>query len=297
MYETSQALTKTCVNKIRAHLKETENAWYCRSVDDRTTPDAVFGDERQAQIAEIIMTEGRARNGDLAQRFGVSEPTIRKDLSVLQRQGLVKRTHGGAIARTPLVDRELAGREATQSDAKQAIARACLGLISSGDAVFLDSGTTVGHLAAALAAEPADRRANLNLLTNAIEVARVIAGIPSADHVLLGGQLRLTSGSMTGPLALHDLQRFAVDIAFIGVSGFSEAGLSVASMAEAEVKAAVIERTRRVVVPVDHSKVGATDFARICELDEVDTVVMDQASPQIKQLCESHDIELVIAGD
>jgi len=266
-------------------------------VDDQKAADTVFGDERQAQIAEIILTEGRARNGNLAQRFGVSEPTIRKDLSALQRQGLIKRTHGGAIARHQLVDRELAGREATQPGAKEAIARACLDLIKSGDAVYLDSGTTVGHLAGALAGAPAERRANLSLLTNTLEVARVFAGLPSVEHVLLGGQLRLASGSVTGALALHDLQRFAVDIAFIGVSGFSDAGISVASVAEAEVKAAVIERTRRVVVPVDHSKVGATDFARICDLDEIDTVVMDQASPQIERLCESHEIELVIAGE
>ena len=80
------------------------------------------------------------------------------------------------------------------------------------------------------------------------------------------------------------------------MSGFSDAGISVGSVAEAEVKASVIERARRVVVPVDHSKVGATDFARICDLDDVDTVVMDAASPQIQQLCEQHEIELVVAN-
>ena len=100
---------------------------------------------------------------------------------------------------------------------------------------------------------------------------------------------------MIGALTLHDLQRFTVDVAFIGVSGFSDLGISVGSFAEAEIKASVIERARHVVVPVDHTKVGATDFARICELDEIDTVVMDRANPHIEQLCESHDIELVLA--
>jgi DeoR/GlpR family transcriptional regulator of sugar metabolism len=266
-------------------------------MDAREPADAVFADERQAQIAELVSTQGRARNGELARRFGVSEPTIRKDLSALQRRGLVKRTHGGAIALHPLVDRELAGREATHRDAKHAIARVCLGLIESGDAIFLDSGTTIGSLAAALAAEPLERRSNLSVLTNTLEVARVVAELPSIEHVLLGGQLRPASGSVIGALTLHDLQRFTVDIAFIGVSGFSDLGISVGSVAEAEVKATVIERARRVVVPVDHTKVGATDFARICELDEIDTVVMDRANPQIEQLCASHEIELMVAAE
>ena len=99
-----------------------------------------------------------------------------------------------------------------------------------------------------------------------------------------------------GRSTLHQLRRFTVDVAFIGVSGFSELGISVASIAEAEVKATVIERARRVVVPVDHTKVGAIDFARVCDLDEIDTIVMDHATPQIEQLCASRDLELVVAS-
>jgi DeoR/GlpR family transcriptional regulator of sugar metabolism len=266
-------------------------------VADRERNEAVFADERQAQIAQLVSIQGRTRNGELAERFGVSGPTIRKDLSALQRRGLLKRTHGGAIALRPLVDRELPGREATQPDAKQAIARACLDLIGSGAAVFLDSGTTVGALAEVLATDSPEDRSNLSVLTNVVEVAHVVAEVPSIEHVLLGGQLRPASGSVIGALTLHDLQRFTVDVAFIGVSGFSDLGISVGSFAEAEIKATVIERARRVVVPVDHTKVGATDFARICELDEIDTVVMDRANPHIEQLCESHDIELVLAPE
>ena len=264
---------------------------------DREPNETVFADERQAQIAQLVSTQGRARNGDLADRFGVSGPTIRKDLSALQRRGLLKRTHGGAIALRRLVDRELPGREATQPQAKQAIAHACLDLIENGAAVFLDSGTTIGAVAELLATGSREDRSNLSVLTNVIDVARVVAEVPSIEHVLLGGQLRPASGSVIGALTLHDLQRFTVDVAFIGVSGFSDLGISVGSVAEAEIKATVIERARHVVVPVDHTKVGATDFARICELDEIDTVVMDRVNPHIEQLCETHEIKLVLAPD
>ena len=118
----------------------------------------------------------------------------------------------------------------------------------------------------------------------------------SIDCVLLGGQVRRVDGSVVGDLALENLQRFTFSSAFLGVSGFSELGISVGSLAEAALKAAVIERARRVVLPIDHSKVGATDFARVSDLDAVDVVVMDEASPAVRELCAGYDIELITAA-
>ena len=111
--------------------------------------------------------------------------------------------------------------------------------------------------------------------------------------MLLGGQVRRVDGSVAGDLALENLQRFTFSSAFLGVSGFSEFGISVGSLAEAALKGGVIERARRVVVPIDSSKVGATDFARVSELDAVDVVVMDDASPAVRELCSAFDIELI----
>ena len=260
----------------------------------------VFADERQQRIAEFVAGRGRARIGELAAQFDVTEQTVRKDLRVLHDQGVLKRTHGGAIALHPLVDRELAGREATNQEAKQRIGRACLELLRQGDSAFFDSGTTVASIARALkAAHHASnsRYRNLSVLTSALDVAREVADLATVEHVLLGGQLRSQGGAVVGALALENLQRFTVEVAFIGVSGFSEAGISVATVADAQVKAAVIERARHVVVPFDSSKAGATDFARICGLDEVDTVVMDHAGLEIEELCRAHEIRLIIAGD
>jgi DeoR/GlpR family transcriptional regulator of sugar metabolism len=100
---------------------------------------------------------------------------------------------------------------------------------------------------------------------------------------------------MVGALALHNLQRFAARLAFISASGFSEPGISVASATEAEIKATVIENASQVVVAIDHSKVGVTDFARICELDEIDAVVLDETPPELQELRALHDIEVVVA--
>ena len=257
----------------------------------------VFADERQARIAEVVMTRGRARIGELARQFGVTEPTIRKDISALQARGMLKRTYGGALALHPIVDREFAGREGTNRTGKEAIARACVDMLRDGDSVFLDSGTTVDAVAHALATGSGQQeRLRLSVLTNTLAVATALADVPGIDCVLLGGQFQPGEGSLVGPLALENLQRFAFGVAFLGVSGFSELGISVGSLSEAAVKAAVIERTRRVVVATDHSKVGATDFARISGLDEIDVVVMDDTTPAVAEWCEGHGIQLIAAN-
>jgi DeoR/GlpR family transcriptional regulator of sugar metabolism len=259
---------------------------------DGTDGGPVFADERQARIAELVSVRGRARIGELAEAFGVTEPTIRKDLSALQERGLLKRTHGGALAVHPIIDRELAGRRGAHQADKDAIAAACMQLVRDGDSVFLDSGTTVEAIARRLAGES---QARLSVLTGSLGVATALADVPSIDCVLLGGQLRRVDGSVVGDLALENLQRFTFSTAFLGVSGFSELGISVGSLAEASLKSAVIERARRVVLAVDHSKVGATDFARISDLDPVDVVVMDEASPAVRELCSTYEIELITA--
>jgi DeoR family fructose operon transcriptional repressor len=267
-------------------------------MDRADTTEPVFADERQQRIAQYVAARGRARIGDLAAEFAVTEQTVRKDLRVLHDHGVLKRTHGGAIALHKLVDRDLATREATHPGAKERIARACLGLLSDGDATYFDSGTTVSGIARALVSGNRAGGAplqNLSILTCALDVAGEIADLPSVEHVLLGGQLRSQSGAVVGALALENLQRFTVEIAFIGVSGFSSDGISVATVAEAQVKAAAIERARHVVVPFDSSKAGATDFARICGLDEIDTVVMDRATAEIEELCRAHEIRLIVA--
>jgi DeoR/GlpR family transcriptional regulator of sugar metabolism len=250
----------------------------------------VFADERQMRIAELVSVRGRARIGELAETFRVTEPTIRKDLSALQERGLLKRTHGGALAVHPNVDRELAERQEAHRANKEVIAESCLRLLRDGDSVFLDSGTTVEAIARHIAAGSELR---LSVLTSSLGVATALAEVPTIDCVLLGGQVRRVDGSVAGDLALENLQRFTFSSAFIGVSGFSEFGISVGSLAEAALKGAVIERARRVVLPIDQSKVGATDFARISELDAVDVVVMDEASSAVRDLCAAFDIELV----
>lgn len=258
----------------------------------------VFAAERQARIAELVSVRGRARIGELAEQFGVTETTIRKDLTTLHEQGLLKRTHGGALALRPVVEREFERRVETFRDEKRAIARACLRLLEPGDSVFLDTGTSVDAIARLLA-ESAERGGGLRLavVTTSLTVAQHLAGVRDVECLLLGGYVRGAEDSVEGALTLENLRRFTFGTAFMGVSGFSEAGVSVGSLSEAAIKTAVIDRAQRVVVPIDHSKIGTTDHALVSELDVLDVVVTDDPTPALSELCETFAIELIATND
>ena len=255
----------------------------------------VFVDERHEQIVALVEARGRVRIGELTAMFGVSERTISKDLKALHARRLVKRIHGGAIALRPRVELDLEDRAARNAEAKDAIALACLREIQDGYAIFLGSGSTVQRIADHLAADLPLRARNLTILTNSVGVAHAVADQPTIDHVLLGGHLRRVSGCTTGQLTREELERFTVNVAFIGVSALSEDGVSVSHLDEALVTAAVVERARRVIVPLVHDKLGASDFANICDLGALDTIVTDRAGDELRGFCEEHDVRLIEA--
>ena len=250
----------------------------------------VFADERQTHIAELVAIRGSVRNSDLVDLLGVSEPTIRKDMTILEKRGLLKRTHGGAITVRPMVEDELAIRTQANAEAKEAIAQACLQEIREGEAIFLDNGTTIQRVASKLVGR------HVTVLTNAIGVAEAVADLPTVEHILIGGQFRRIGGCCVGALALETLAHFTVNVAFLSASGFSESGVTVANVEEAKVKAAMIERARRVILAIDQTKVGATHFARVCDLDAVDVLIIDEASTFVQELCQANGIRLVVAG-
>ncbi len=263
----------------------------------------MFADERRRRILELVNARGRVRVSELAQLVGVTEPTVRKDITDLDGQRLLRRTHGGAVAVRPAYEANVSARADTNVAGKRAIARACLAEIKDGDAIFLDSGTTMMAIAEAFAprglsgeGRPPPVPVNVNVLTNALEVARALAGVPGVRHNVLGGHYRALGGCLVGPLTVEALQRFTLNIAFIGVTGLSETGFTVADVNEAQVKVSAMERARRVIVPMDHTKVGAADFVKVCDPDRVETVVTDEPNEHLAQMCRDHGVRLVIAG-
>ncbi len=250
---------------------------------------SAFAEERQRRITQYVASRGRAHVAELTALVGVTEPTIRRDLSELASQKRLKRVHGGAIAVEPLLEPEAASRELQYVAAKEAIAAACMQEIHQGSSLFLDSGSTVLRVAQRLTGHHVD------LLTNSIRVAEAVVGFPGVRHTVLGGQLRRTSDCFVGPLALSALKQFTVNVAFIGASGISAEGISDSDLGETQLKTAIIARARRVVVPIDHSKVGSTHFALIAPLDHIDLVVTDQDNAELQAVCKEHGVEVRVA--
>jgi DeoR/GlpR family transcriptional regulator of sugar metabolism len=250
----------------------------------------VFAEERRRRILEAVRAQGRVRLADLVDSLGVSEPTIRKDLSELQRRRQLRRTHGGAIAVVSQLEQTVQHRSLQHREAKQRIARACRAEIPRGASVFLDSGTTVEQIAAGL------DDSDVNVLTNALGVAALVADRPGVRHTVVGGQLRPLGGSLVGPVALETLHRFTVDIAFLGASGLTADGISVADVAEAQLKQSVADRARRVVVAMDSSKFGRADFVAVCGLDRIDMIITERATDDAAGWCARHGVTLRVAG-
>jgi DeoR/GlpR family transcriptional regulator of sugar metabolism len=259
-----------------------------------------FGEERRQQILERVQAEGRVRVRDLAESIGVTEATIRKDIADLDRTRMLRRTHGGAIAVRPSYEPDISERVDRNSQAKRAIARACLEEIADGDAIYLDSGTTTAAIARLLADPGAPLEGvrlprNVNLLTNAIDVATQLASVASVRHSVIGGSFRPLGGCFVGPLAISSLEQFTFNTAFIGVSGIDASGATVADLGEAQVKNTAMNQARRVIVPMDHTKIGVSDFVRVCDLDRIDMIITDEDNANLRRICEGRQVTIKVA--
>lgn len=231
----------------------------------------MYAEERRRVIAEQARGDGRVEVAVLAETFDVTPETVRRDLTDLERHGVLRRVHGGAIP----VDRALG--EPTLSDKtgvmaaeKRRIAKAALELLPTAGSVLLDAGTTTGELATLFP----DRE--LTVLTNALPVATTLASRASLEVHLLGGRVRGRTMAAVGSWVEDHLADLRVDVAFVATNGLdAERGLSTHDPAEAAVKAAMIAAAREVVLLVDHTKFGTEQLVRYVSLDRIDVIVTD----------------------
>jgi DeoR/GlpR family transcriptional regulator of sugar metabolism len=270
-----------------------------RSSASRQLP--VLAEPRRARILEIVNERGSVRVSELAELIGVAQPTVRKDVADLDRHRLLRRTHGGALALPAAYEPPIADRAERNVEAKEAIAQACVAEIGDGDAIYLDSGTTAQAIARAMGAPMHDvagprRPRNVNVLTNAIGVAEILSNCPEIRTTVLGGHFRVAGGCFVGPLALAAIGQFTVNIAFIAVSGLFEESLSVADVAEAQLKRAVMDRARRVAVPMDATKIGTVDFVQLCGLERIDLLVTDAVDAGLATQCRRAGVDRIVAA-
>jgi DeoR family transcriptional regulator, fructose operon transcriptional repressor len=231
----------------------------------------VYAPERHQRILQTARSDGRVEVAGLARDLDVTPETVRRDLTALERRGVLRRVHGGAIPVERLHDElGVADREARAADEKDRIARAALDELPDGGSIVLDAGTTTARLAALL---PVDRE--LTVVTHSVPVAAVLANRPGIALTLLGGTVRSRTLAAVGGWTRAQIQDISVDVAFMGTNSVTVAGLATPDMAEAQVKKALIGAARRTVVLADASKFGRGDFARFALLPAIDTIVTD----------------------
>lgn len=253
----------------------------------------MFAEERQRAIVARAQANGRVDVAALAEEFGVTAETIRRDLGGLERAGLLRRVHGGAIVAVQLpFEPDMSRRGDTMGTEKERIAKAALALLPAEGAIFIESGSTTGRLAELLPAEN-----SLTVVTNSVAIALTLTRWPELTVMTVGGRVRRRTHTEVDDWALRNLQSLRVDVAFLGTNGISvKHGLSTPDPAEAAVKRAALGVARRRVLLVDHTKYGNESVLRYGGLDDIDVLVTDNglAADSVEDLRAS-GVEVVLA--
>jgi DeoR family transcriptional regulator, fructose operon transcriptional repressor len=253
----------------------------------------MYGAERRQLLAQRARRDGRIDVTAAAAEFEVAPETIRRDLAALERQGLLRRVYGGAIAIDRLdFEPEVSLRDQTNAEKKERIAKAALDQVPARGTVLLDGGTTTARLAGLL---PADRE--LTVVTNSLPAANQLATRNGFNVHLLGGRVRGTTLATVESWALDVLRLLTVDVGFFGTNGFSAArGCTTPDPAESAVKSAMVAASRKRVLLADHSKYGDDQFSRFAELSEIDLIITDDGldAAAVDEL-EATEAEVVLA--
>jgi DeoR family transcriptional regulator, fructose operon transcriptional repressor len=246
---------------------------------------------RRAILAELRRAEAVSAE-DLAQRFGVSAETIRRDLRGLRDRGLLQRVYGGALSVRSTED-TFAARSALHGARKLAIARLAATLVEPGDTIVIDIGTTALEVARAL---PESFRGRV--LTNSVPAAMELAAREEIDLLLCGGQVRPGDAACYGAQAEAFFAEFYADKAFLGSGGVhAQAGLTDYHPPEVVTRRTIIAHSAASYVLADSSKLGTVAVHRVCPLSRVTAVLTDyQASPEVTETFAEADVT-VLKGD
>jgi DeoR family fructose operon transcriptional repressor len=255
----------------------------------------MYAEERQQAMAQLVAERGRLSVTRLAAEYDVTTETVRRDLSALERMGLVRRVHGGAVPASSLaaIESGIAERDQAFTAEKERIAKAALAFLPApGSTVLLDAGSTTNRLASLL---PRDHR--LTVVTHAVPVAARLAGSPQIELHLLPGRVRPATHAAVGAETVAALAELRADVAFVATNGLTVGhGLTTPDADEASTKRAVIACARRTVVLADSTKLGVEAAVRFATLDSLDVLVTDSdVEPADRRALEDAGIEVVVA--
>ena len=230
--------------------------------------------ERRSLLVQELDETGTVSVSTASERFQVSPMTIRRDLLELERAGLARRVHGGAVVgRGRSYEPPLLLRDAEFAEQKDAIARAAIGLIAEGDSIALDTGSTCMRIAEGLRG-----RRNLTVVTPSMRVAKALSEEPDLRVIVSGGVLRVGEESLTGEFAARAFEQLSVDRVLLAVAGIDgDFGLSDYNWEDVVVKKAMIHSAKEVIAVADSRKFDQVAFARIAGLEAITTLVTDRA--------------------
>jgi DeoR/GlpR family transcriptional regulator of sugar metabolism len=231
----------------------------------------MLAETRRRQLLDLVNRRGFATLDELVKALGVSESTVRRDLEALDGAGQVKRTHGGAVCPgdvrgMPAFDE----RQTAQAAEKRAIGQLAAALVADDETVVLDGGTTTLEVARALAGRP------VQVVTNSLPIANLLASSKGTDLVLLGGYVYPRTGVAMGPLAIEALGHIRAGKVFMGAGGIVADGVYNSNSLLVETERQMMRCAQEVILVADATKFGRPALSRLCGLDAIDAVVADE---------------------
>ena len=233
--------------------------------------------ERRQIILDLLNIENRVLVSGLSQRFGISEVTIRNDLAELENRGLLERIHGGAIpAKRSYYNMTLAERSQENVEKKKQIAIRIASKVDDGETLMMNAGTTT-----LLAAIELKKKRNLKVVTNSLSIAQAIEESEGNSAILLGGKVNAKYLFTYGPDALEQLKRYRADHLILSVDGVEpDSGISTYHYEESELDSLMIDRSNKVSVVADSSKIGLERFVGIATFNAIDTLVTNEGASE-----------------
>ena len=261
---------------------------------------SLLSEERKQQIMDELNQTGKVTVMALSESFSVSTETVRRDLTQLENEGVLKKVYGGAVkVAHPSGEPPFLSREQVRQAEKKRIGEKAAAFIADGDTILIDVGTTTVEFVKSI-----ENKENITILTNSIPVAEVLMDALNKQKftgniVFLGGQINAKQQSTSGKFTEAMLEHFHIDKVFLSVGGVSlKSGVSDYDLNESLISQAMISVSNEVIVLADHSKIGVNAFCKIASLDAIDVIITDQSLPESwRNEIESVQLNWVTAGE
>ncbi len=251
--------------------------------------------ERQNYILKRLRTDNVVSVQELAKEFNITEMTVRRDLALLEKKELITRSYGGAVMNKKVaLESNFSSRQEEHPDVKKRIAAKAASLVSDGDSIGIDIGTTSFEIARLI-----KDRQKLNVLTASLPVLTELSSAPNIKVVCTGGELSSTDFSFKGHIAINTIREYILDKMFVGVAGISfERGYTLYDVQDTLVKREFISRASETIIIADSSKIGLEKYSFLCEIETATKIVTDSGiSDRDRIRFENCGVEVILAGD